>query len=209
MRAVIAVLWALASGPVVALLLHGQAAAWVTMLSYQAGCALAATAAGGRLGARPPAPALLAVAVTTTIAVFALGAGARWLGVAPPVPSLWKSWGLAPPADVGLLGLYALLNPWLEEWFWRGTLLGSAVKRRLRPAGAVALSIGAFMPFHLVFLLRSFGVTLGLLFAGVVLAAASLWAALQERHGHTWWSAASHVGADLGVVLLYLFFLRH
>ncbi len=209
MRTGIAVFWALASGPVVALLLHGQAAAWVTMLSYQAACALAAAAAGGRLGTRPPAPALLAVAALTTIAVFALGAGARWLGVAPPVPPLWKSWGLAPPTDVCLLGLYVLLNPWLEEWFWRGTLLGAAVKRPLGRAGAVSLSVVGFIPLHLVFLLPSFGVTRGLLFAGGVLVAASLWAALHERHGHAWWSAASHLGADLGVVLLYLFFLRH
>ena len=160
------------------------------------------------MGKRPPAVGLLAAAAASAIAAFAVGAVAHRAGIAPRPSPLWRTWGLAPPADLVLLTVYLLLNPGLEEWFWRGTLLGEGVRRRLGRAGAWTLSVGAFLPFHLVFLVRSFGVLHGALFAVGVLGLASFWAALCERHGHAWWSAASHLGADLGVVLLYLRFLR-
>jgi len=208
MRAGAAILWALATGPVVAVLLQGPGAAWRAMPAYHLGCVLAALAAGGGLGP-PPRRRVLRSAIW----LVATGAGtfATLLLAAdllPRPPDRWSEWGLAPPSDTALLLLYVLANPWIEEWFWRGALLGPAVRRRLGTACARALAVLGFWPLHVAFLVRSFGAASGAVLSLCVLPAACAWVLLRERSGHAWWCAASHQGADLGLVTFYLVFLR-
>ncbi len=209
LRADLGILWAFFTGPVVALTLRGPRGALSAMLAYQIGCGLAAWVGGGSLGRRPPGLARGAAAwlVASAFLVFAASALAQGLGLRPGTPLLWERWGLVAPADRVLLAHYMLLNPWVEEWFWRGTILGTTVRRRLGVARARALAVLGSWPLHAVFLLQSFGVVVG---GGVslgVVAAAWAWTLLRERSGHAWWCAASHQGADLGLVLVYLFLL--
>jgi len=148
----------------------------------------------------------VAVAAASATVAFLLGAGAHAAGACLAAPSQWAAWGLAPPGDLLLLGLYLLCNPILEEWFWRGTLLQSGAPRWGRARRVFAVL--GFLPFHAVFLYQSFGAGLCALATLAILAAALLWTALRVRSGNTWWSVASHLGADVGVVALYVCFLR-
>ncbi len=206
--ALIAIAWAAGSGPVVALCLHGRAAAWMALCVYQAGCILATLAARGRLGRRPPVVRLLAVGLVTAAIVLGLGFGAHRLGFQPRPQATWQAWGLGPPHDLLLLLVFAAFNPWVEESFWRGALLDEPVRQRVGVRGARALAVWGFCPLHGVFLLRSFDAVTGWLCTLGVLAAAILWTRARERSGNAWWAAASHQGADVGAVCLYWFLLR-
>jgi len=206
--AVIAIAWAVCSGPVVALCLRADASAWVALCVYQFGCALATRVVRGGLGRRPATARLLGVAIATAAIVVALGFAARWLGFFPRPRPIWQAWGLEPPGDMWLVLVFATLNPWIEERFWRGALLDDPVRRRVGARGARALAVWGFCPLHAVFLLRSFDALSGWLCTGGVLLAAILWTSARERSGSAWWAAASHQGADVGVVCLYWLWLR-
>ncbi len=206
--AIIAIAWAVSSGPVVALCLRADASAWVALCVYQLGSALATRVVRGGLGRRPPTARLLGVAIATAAIVVAFGFAARGLGFVPRPRPIWQAWGLEPPGDRWLVLVFALLNPWIEERFWRGALLGDPVRRRLGARGARALAVWGFCPLHAVFLLRSFDALSGWLCTGGVLLATILWTSARERSGNAWLSAASHQGADAGVVCLYWCLLR-
>ena len=204
----IAIAWAVSSGSVVALCLRADGSAWVALCVYQLGCALATRVVRGRLGRRPATASLLGAALATAAIVVALGLAARGLGFFPRPRPIWQAWGLEPPGDLWLVLVFATLNPWIEERFWRGALLDDPVRRRLGTRGARALAVWGFCPLHCVFLLRSFDAMSGWLCAGGVLLAAILWTSVRERSESAWWAAASHQGADVGVACLYWFWLR-
>jgi hypothetical protein len=104
-----------------------------------------------------------------------------------------------------MLVYYVLVNPGVEEWFWRSTLLTAA-----GPIGTGwrrALAVLAFVPFHGVVLAAVFGTAvLPWMLIGIG-AAGAIWTGLQIRYGSTWVGGASHLGADAGVALLYFRFL--
>jgi hypothetical protein len=148
------------------------------------------------------------MAVAGFAAVFISGSLAYALGLRPSTPTVWAAWGLAPPGDRLLLLAYVGLNPWIEEWFWRGTLLGGAGGAPRGAARARWLAILGFVPFHLVFLVPSFGWPLSIIIGVAIAAASWIWVILRERQGHVWGAAASHWGADAGLVALYEWVLR-
>ena len=104
-----------------------------------------------------------------------------------------------------LLTYYVLVNPGVEEWFWRSTLLTATgpVPKTWRGV----FSTVAFVPFHGVVLVAVFGTNgLAWLLLGIS-AMSALWTVIQIRRGSTWFAYVSHMGADAGVALLYARFL--
>jgi hypothetical protein len=205
----IALVWAALTGPVVALLLEARHAAWAAMLGYHAGCLLAASSLRAGWGPRPGPAVLLAWTVGSAAIVF--GAGSLVVPTMFPPEVLDRAravlteWGMSPTRAPWLLTYYVLVNPGLEEWFWRATLLDATGP--IRAPGRRAISIVAFVPFHAVVLQAVFGST-GLAWMLVGIAGASaFWASVQVRRGTTWPAYASHMGADAGVALLYFRFL--
>jgi hypothetical protein len=148
------------------------------------------------------------MALLSAVAVASLGRLAQEGGLQPQTPVRWAAWGLTPPVDRWLLLYYAAVNPWIEEWFWRGTLLGGPVRQALGSLRARTLALVGFWPLHAVVLVSSFGLAQGGLFSLACLAAGALWTLMRERQGHAWGALASHQGADAGVVWLYWVFLR-
>jgi hypothetical protein len=113
-----------------------------------------------------------------------------------------------PPLDLAILAYYALANPWIEERFWRGVLLGDELRSRLGVGKARAFAVVAFLPHHLAVLVPSFGVPLATAIAVPILFAGWFWTELRLRSGHLWWGIASHLGADLALCLVYALWLR-
>ena len=196
-RVAAAVAWALGCSALVAALLRVPGAAWWAMGAYHLGCAVVTASLAGPRTARPgrlPVAKLAAVAGGSLAVVVLGGALAVPLVDWQPAAGLWRSWLL----------YYASVNPWVEERFWRGTLLGDAVRARLGMRGARALVLVAFLSHHAVVLVPSFGVARGLLLCVPVFLAGAVWLWLRERSGRLGWCIASHAGADAGLVVLYL-----
>jgi len=49
-------------------------------------------------------------------------------GIAPDLPAQLRSIGLNPLSWVAFIGYFSLVNPWIEEYFWRG-VLGNSTKK--------------------------------------------------------------------------------
>jgi len=206
-RIAVAVTWSLVCGPVVALLLTLRGGAWWAMAGYHVGCVIATRAVDVK-HERPARPVLLALVLLASLGVV-IGAGASanreiWSGGA----SLWRGWGLAPPGDLVWLAYYALVNPWIEERYWRGALLGDAVTRRIGRRAARTLAVVAFLDHHAVVLVPSFGWRAAGLLCIAIGAAAACWVWMHERTRGLAFCIASHAGADAGLVLLYLLWVR-
>ena len=198
--------WALVSGPVVAVVLRDSGSAWVTMLTYHLGCAAAVGASAAGLGPRPRWRGLAVAAFLSGAAAWS-GIGLLHLHLQDPMRD-WRRWGLVPPEDLPLLAYFVGVNAALEEWFWRGAVLGRRMRKRLGTAGCRGLAVLGFLPLHLGVLVLGFGEVLGILLAASVLPASAIWTALCERTRCVWWAAASHWGADLGIALAYWVWLR-
>jgi hypothetical protein len=177
------------------------------MLLYHLGCWTASVGSGW--GIRPAVRFLAVAAGVSALTVLAV-----WALLQPLVPALgapvaaWLEWGLVPPRDLGFLVYYALVNPWIEEAFWRGRLLGAAARNRLGVVPARTLSVFGFLPMHIVVLSSSFEPSTTLLMSCAVLVGSLAWTWMQEKCRTTWLPAASHMGADLGLVIAYLVWLR-
>lgn len=208
MRAWIAILWALGAGPVVAGLLKAPHGAWVAMLGYHLGCIGSAQIGRGSFGPRPPWPRSLVIALLSAVVVAGTGRFAYEAGLQGLTSRQWFQWGLQPPSDRGLLLYYLVANPYIEEWFWRGTILGNPVRHALGTARARVLAVMGFWPLHAVVLVPAFGFFHGGLLSIACLAAGALWTMFRERQGNIWDAFASHQGADAGVVWLYWVLLR-
>jgi len=203
----LAILWVFLAGPVVAGLLLSANSAWGAMLAYHLGCGIAAVGSGAGLGRRPGGRRLAAFGLFSA-ALTGSALAIAWRALPERAGDVWQDWGLVPPGDRFLLIWYVGVNPWVEEWFWRGALLGPRVRERLGRAGSRAFAVLGFLPLHVVVLVASFGTGMGTLFAFCVLLGSAGWTALRERTGCVWWSAASHEGADLGIALAYWIWLR-
>jgi hypothetical protein len=202
--------WALACGPLVFALLQVPAAAWCAMFGYHAGCLAAARWAGGiatgpRLGARR-AMGIAAVSVAVTAGA---GVVARAVALLPEdAAAAWAGWGLRPPHDLAWLAYYVIVNPWVEERYWRGALLAPAVVARLGTAPARALAVLGFGIHHLAVLGASFGLARGALLVLPVLAAGAAWTLMRLRSGGVSLAVASHLGTDLALAAVYVWMWR-
>lgn len=196
--------WGMACGPLTVQLLRVYESAWVAMLTYHAVTLLV----GVRLaswGPRPPVPRVLLVGIASLALTVATGfAILPRLGVTRATLLRWNEWGAAPPAGLWLLLYYALVNPWIEELFWRGARVGPVPGRR--PTGIPGVTV--FWLFHVWVLASSFGLAVGALVSLPVWLAGFAWAWMCRRRGGIWWSGASHQGANAGLVLLYLWILQ-
>ncbi|BAD41489.1 conserved hypothetical protein [Symbiobacterium thermophilum IAM 14863] len=121
-----------------------------------------------------------------------------------PLPILAQNLHLlADPVILAAWLLFALINPWFEEFYWRGLLLDATARW---PAWAgTAYSTALFVAFH--------PAVAGVFSAAnrdpVALAALGLmglaWAAAYRRTGTLRWAVASHVLVDLGNLAVPVF----
>lgn len=205
-RAIAVVVWAVLCGPIVLVLLRLPGAAWSALVFYHAGCLVAVWLAGGtgrsvRLGL----PAALGLGALSAAVVLGAGALAwEWRLLPQGEVAAWSRWGVRPPLDRIWLVVYVLVNPWVEERYWRGALLSEPVQARFGRAATRALAILGFGIHHAVVLGASLGWGRGLVLVLPVVAAGAIWTVMRERSGGIAPAIASHRGADLALALLYL-----
>jgi len=200
----IAVAWAVLAAPVVFLLLQLPAAAWAALLGYECGCFLASRAAGVSWGCVPRLREWCLWAVgTAAVLVLAWWAVPLFGSLLPQAAPVLARWGMQGTSAGVLLAWYVLVNPWVEEVFWRGTLLGGRCERVLGRRVCLLVSIVGFVPFHLVVLRALFGAQ-GVWLSLPVLVGSAAWAGMTRWRRSPFPAAISHQVADVAVVVLFL-----
>jgi hypothetical protein len=169
--------------------------AWVAFFLYHAGIvalsfrdeAWKRLFRGWRAG---PALGAAAFGLSGGVLLFLLApaAGVDAARLGPPLARL----GLTGGAWLGFVLYHALVNPWLEEAYWRGAL-GSADRR---PALGDALFAGYHVPVLVLFLDRPWVVPSFLL----LFTAAWVWRRMASSSGGLLLPALSHVAADTGIM---------
>jgi membrane protease YdiL (CAAX protease family) len=204
-RVIAAVAAGVAAAPVVAWALpHGL---WAATLAYHAVIALGVMAvAPARLGARPLGWRLGVAALGVAAAVAAAAFAVRPMWDFTPAFARWREWGLAFPHAIGWLAYYALVNPWVEELYWRGTLCSPAVGAHIGRRAALVLASGGFVGHHAVVLVATWGPGPGVALCMPVLAAGIAFTLLRVRTAGLWWPLATHMGADVGLACACLAF---
>lgn len=172
---------------------------WVAIFGYHAGIILLVTLAGVW-----PAPTQFRPSVPMwKIILFALTgctAGATvyflwpFIHVSPRLASALLEWGLTPRSWPLFIAYSALVNPWLEEIFWRGWL-GSANAHPI-------VHDAAFAGFHLV-ILAPFFPSFWLIVAFLILAFSGwLWRQVNRAENSMLASTLFHMAADVSILVV-------
>ena len=173
--------------------------AWVAVLGYHAGIILLVTLAKAWPKwdeFRPQAP----IWKTILFSLTGLSAGASlyflwpFIHVSPRLFGALADWGLNPSSWPLFIAYGALVNPWLEEAFWRGWL-GSANRHPV-------LHDALFAGFHLV-ILAPFFPFFWLVVAFLVLAFSGwLWRQVNRAEQSMLASTLFHMAADVSILLV-------
>ncbi|MBM4130243.1 CPBP family intramembrane metalloprotease [bacterium] len=196
---------------------HGLGSLPATFLLYAAGgCVLAprlllgASLPTGR-GGLPFAPAArrswrgeMALAVLFGPVFLALYVAVRpWLGPISDYQARAAALGLDLHEPWAWLLLFAVFNPWLEEWWWRGQATPRCCAAFGR-AGGLALPTAGFAAWHAVLLGALFPWPLMLVRVALIAAASLLWSHLALMSGGWRATWVAHLAADLAMVALFV-----
>jgi hypothetical protein len=167
--------------------------AWIAVLVYQAGMLAVIVADPQRRAWRPPVrPGWVATAVVVlgVLAGPAFAIAWPWLGVSDSLLPRLAELGLGGAGWGWFLVSFSVINPVLEELFWRGGAGGGRVSRAgdLLFAGYHVLVLALFLPTLRVFVA----------FAMLWLAA-RLWRLVSARTGNLIASFISHEFAAVGI----------
>ncbi|WP_422122299.1 CPBP family intramembrane glutamic endopeptidase [Planococcus sp. X10-3] len=121
--------------------------------------------------------------------------------------SLLVAWGFIGPGEIGLVLVLLLLNPVLEEVYWRGYLFE---KIRVEGSARKAITVTAafYTLYHVLTVMQIFEVAFTLIAVIPVLIAGLFWGYIRERTGSITATIIGHGLADLGIVCVYWFIVR-
>lgn len=171
--------------------------AWAALLGYHAGIVLIL------ISVRPSVPlstlfkskgfwralGVILVCGSSGVALYYL-----WpvFGVIPTLPANLASFGLTPAVWPVFITYFTLVNPWLEEYFWRG-YLGSESKQLI-------LNDILFAGFHVLVLLNRTSMP-SILFALLVLTFAGwMWRQVARLSGGLLTNVLAHMAADFTIL---------
>lgn len=171
--------------------------AWIAILAYHAGILLLLWIAKFKISS--PFRITIPFWKLLTFALMGASAGIAmvflwpYVFVSPVLTQTVEQWGLTRIAWPFFIGYSALVNPWLEELYWRGWL-GSATRSPV-PNDAF------FAGFHLI-ILAPFVSSVWLVVVFITLATASwLWRQVTHRAMSFLPSALCHLVADVSILL--------
>lgn len=173
--------------------------AWAAVFGYHAGIILLVTLANAWPSIRqfrPSAPAWRTILFSLTGGLAGVLLYFLWpfIRVSPELTDTLLRWGLTPRSWPLFITYAALVNPWLEEAFWRGWL-GSANRHPV-------LHDAAFAGFHLV-VLAPFFPLFWLSVAFLVLALSGwLWRQVNHAEQSMLASTLFHMAADVSILLV-------
>jgi membrane protease YdiL (CAAX protease family) len=195
-----AVGWAFVSAPVVAVLLRLPGGGWMALAGYELACVVAMAVGGMSWGSIRWREAAAAGVCTFALLATVLRVLPGLQGVLSAAVPVLETWGMTGTVGGVALVWMVLVNPWIEELFWRGTLLGPRCRRLLGLRASLWLSALGFVPFHVVAMHALFGDAAWSL-AGPVLVGSVAWTLMSRWRRSPLPAVFSHQAADLVVVL--------
>ena len=180
--------------------------AWVAILTYHAGMVAAVI-----FLSKPVVPFKQIIrSATYNPLIFSVAIGASggvllyllWplLSVPPDINTYMRSIGLTATVWPYFVTYYVLVNPSLEEYYWRG-YLGSRVKRPV-------LNDFLFAGYHLIALAGNVGVFWLVVAFLVLCGAAWYWRQISRITGGLMAATLSHMAADITIILSIYFLTK-
>lgn len=120
---------------------------------------------------------------------------------------LLVDWGFIGPGEIGLVLVLLLLNPVLEEVYWRGYLY-EKIRKTGKAAKAIIVTASFYTLYHVLTVMQLFEVAYTLVAVIPVLIAGLFWGYVRERTESITAAIISHGLADLGIVCVYWFIVR-
>ncbi|WP_261300719.1 CPBP family intramembrane glutamic endopeptidase [Paenibacillus andongensis] len=112
---------------------------------------------------------------------------------------LLKSWGFTGKYTVILVLVLTLVNPVLEEMYWRGFILQKLDQIKYK----VIISSLFYSLYHFLVLLPMFKEPYPVVFFLMVFLTGMIWGWMVIKYRTLWISIISHSLADIGIILLY------
>jgi len=177
--------------------------AWLTVLGYHAGMILVLLLSN----TRPPLKTVFKgnhfwipcitflIGACSGVVLYLLW---PYVSLPPDINVFLRSLGLTGVSWLVFIAYFSLVNPFIEEYYWRG-YLGSTAK-------GITLNDMLFSGYHLIVLAGLIGnIWLFVVFAGLTLGA-WFWRQMNRLNGGLLASVVSHLAADTAIVLTIYYF---
>lgn len=119
---------------------------------------------------------------------------------------LLEEWGFSGNLVLWLIVILVVINPILEELYWRG-FMHQKLSSGLTPVIVTLLTATFYSLYHLLSLIPMFEWPWNVLAVFPVFLAGVFWSWMREKFDTIVGGIVSHVLANLGIVLVYLFFV--
>ncbi|XOK62018.1 CPBP family intramembrane glutamic endopeptidase [Paenibacillus elgii] len=174
-----------------------------------------------RTGARADSQVLTERKRQKTDILLGIGSGAAFFGAIvaaavqfhplfldiPRLKGLLQAWHFSGEHTIWLVLVLLVLNPLLEETYWRGYVLRKLTDGRIRPAMAVFLTSLFYSLYHVLSIVPIFEHPWNIGLVLPVFAAGLFWGWMRLRHASLTGSVLSHSFADAGIMCIYFLYL--
>jgi uncharacterized protein len=121
--------------------------------------------------------------------------------------SLLEKWGFSGKGIIGLTFVLLVINPILEEVYWRG-FMHQKLKTEMKTIHAIWITSFFYTLYHFLSVIPMFQWPLNVIAVLPVFAAGILWGYLREKTGSIYGTIISHMLSDLGILCVYWFIVR-
>jgi membrane protease YdiL (CAAX protease family) len=123
------------------------------------------------------------------------------------ITRLLAKWNVSDSNLFIFLFIMIFANSFLEELYWRGYIFNK-LQKKIRLWGVILFTALFYSSYHLVTTVNLFSLEYGLLFTLVVFGAGVFWGYIRGKSDSVYIPIISHLLADLGIMVIYLKFIR-
>ncbi len=145
---------------------------------------------------------LLGITCFTVIVLF-FAVGNKVLIVPEKLNAVTSQWQMIKRSPWIFAVVLALINPFLEELFWRGYLF-SKWSQHVRRRSALVLTALFYASYHFFTTIRIFSLSTAVFLTGVVFLAGVIWGGCRSVSDSIWCPLISHIWADAAIVVVYV-----
>ncbi|KGP71268.1 CPBP family intramembrane glutamic endopeptidase [Pontibacillus yanchengensis] len=120
---------------------------------------------------------------------------------------LLEEWGFSGSGVIGLILVLLIINPVLEEMYWRG-FMHERLNRNFRVWQTILFTSFFYTLYHFLSILPMFEYPFNIIAVLPVFIAGVLWGYIREWTGSIVAAVVSHALGDLGVMCVYWFIVR-
>lgn len=120
---------------------------------------------------------------------------------------LLMEWGFSGPGEIGLVLVLMVLNPILEEVYWRGYMY-EKLRVKEKAVYAIAVTATFYTLYHILSVIQIFQAGYAIVAVLPVLIAGLFWGWIREKTGSIAACIIGHGLSDFGIVCVYWFLVR-